>query len=243
MVDINVKYEIQTFPVGAFQCNCSVLSAMGLPGTIVVDPGDDAELVQSRVQHLQKPLTLLWHTHAHLDHVGATKSLFEWATKWNGDKGFPAPQIFLHEEDRWLYENIKLQSGALGLPSFEVVRDFSRIKDAQTYEGFPSLKALFTPGHTPGSCCLLADSFTGFEIQNSYKKSTIENDAAFLFSGDTLFRRSIGRTDLWGGDGKRIIQSIEKKLMPLSPNTVVIPGHGPITTIGEEKEMNPFLEL
>jgi hydroxyacylglutathione hydrolase len=237
-----VKYAIETFPVGAFQCNCSILSHPLKPGLWIVDPGDEAQFIIDRVRHFNRPIVSLWHTHAHLDHVGATKPLFEWAIDWNKNWSLGTPKIFLHEEDRWLYENIAIQSQMLGIPSFNVVPKFDRIKDRQKYEDFAGLSAIHTPGHTPGSCCLLADIHEDLSIESGFKKSSVEPTAPVLFSGDTLFRRSIGRTDLWGGDGKRILESIQKKLFTLDPLTVVIPGHGPISTIEEESDLNPFFE-
>jgi hydroxyacylglutathione hydrolase len=235
------SYIVETFPVGLFQCNCSILTRADQNNLCVIDPGDEFDLIQERIEFINKPVSFIWHTHAHLDHVGATKLLSEWASLWNKNFDAPPPQIYLHEEDRWLYENISIQATTLGLPSFEVTKTFERIKDSQTYADFPELKALHTPGHTPGSCCMSLATKAEISMASQLWKSSQDSESQVLFSGDTLFRRSIGRTDLWGGDGKKILNSISRKLMSLPENTLVIPGHGPVTTIEEEKEHNPFL--
>lgn len=238
---LKMAYEIETFPVGGFQCNCSLLMDFEKREAMVIDPGDDFSMILERLDHHQLTLKSLWHTHAHIDHVGATKALFEIFAERNAEKGLPAPRIFLHEGDRWLYENVAIQAKFLGLHPFEVTAAFEKITDGQKYEGFEGVQALHTPGHTPGSCCLKVKGAQNIEGPRALLNGEGSAESGLLFSGDTLFRRSIGRTDLWGGDGALILKSIQQKLMSLDPDTVVIPGHGPLTRIEEEKKKNPFL--
>ncbi len=207
---------------------------------LVIDPGEDLFKIIERVEFHGAAVSGLWHTHAHLDHIGATKNLWEWAVTWNEDKGMAPPPVWLHEADRWLYDNVAIQAGALGLPSVEVLANFSPIStgDLPNHEGY---KVLHTPGHTPGSCCLKLKKSADLHAPKSFVSSSQATAAGVLFSGDTLFKRSIGRTDLWGGNLEQLVKSIRGNLWGLAEDTVVVPGHGPFTTIGEEKEKNPFV--
>jgi glyoxylase-like metal-dependent hydrolase (beta-lactamase superfamily II) len=234
-------YEIETFPVGAFQCNCSLVMDPASKTAFVVDPGDEASLILDRVDHYGLTVSALWHTHAHIDHVGATKFLFEECRRRNREAGVADPVVYLHEGDRWLYENVAIQAAMLRLHPFDVTSEWTRICDQQTYEGFPGLRALHTPGHTPGSCCLDIKSPATLEVPRSYRIGGEQAAKRVVITGDTLFRRSIGRTDLWGGDGSLILKSIRAKLLGLPEDALVVPGHGPLTTIGGERAKNPFL--
>ena len=235
-------YEIQSFPVGAFQCNCSILVNPDTLDAIIIDPGDEAKSILERLSDPNLHVRALWHTHAHLDHVGATLPVFEELSKRNAAKGWPAPEVFLHEGDRWLYSNVSLQAQMMGLPHFHVTNDFRPIKDKQVYgEGFGGVEAIFTPGHTPGSCCLHVASDSRVDTLEADPFGLTGEASGVLLSGDTLFRRSIGRTDLWGGDSELIIKSIRTKVLSLPMETVVIPGHGPLTTLEQERDKNPFL--
>jgi hydroxyacylglutathione hydrolase len=205
----------ETFPVGPLQCNCTILGDPATGTALVIDPGDDAEVVLERLARHQLRAVALVHTHAHFDHVGATRRVAE-ATK---------AAIQLHEGDRFLYENLDMQGAAFGF-KFDPVLPVSRwVADGDTVgAGKVEVEVLHTPGHTPGSVC--------FRLGGA---------EPMLFSGDTLFQGSIGRTDLWGGDGRAIVRSIKSRLYGLPADTVVIPGHGPETTIGEERTTNPFV--
>lgn len=235
-----MAYQMITFPVGSFQCNCSLIFDPQSKQCIVVDPGDDGQDILDIVTENGLKVRALWHTHAHIDHIGATKELFQFIGEINRETGLPPPAVYLHEGDRWLYENVALQSQFLGLAPFEVTSSFEPITDGQTYEGLKGLKALHTPGHTPGSCCLAVHAECEVEAPRGIA-GNISQASRVVLSGDTLFRRSIGRTDLWGGNSEQIIRSIRGKLLNLDPNTLVIPGHGPVTKIEEEAEKNPFL--
>jgi glyoxylase-like metal-dependent hydrolase (beta-lactamase superfamily II) len=160
-----------------------------------------------------RPVALL-HTHAHLDHITGSRRIKE-AT------GAP---IRLHPADRPLYDALPEQAAFFGLRAEDPLPPDDSLVDAEAIRFGPyTLRALHTPGHTPGSVC--------FELEGS---------SPLLFSGDTLFRRSIGRTDLWGGDTRAILSSIREKLFRLPGDLAVICGHGPETTIDEEKRLNPF---
>jgi len=185
----------------------------------VVDPGDQAADILAALDRLGVQAVKLIHTHAHIDHVLATGEL----------AARTGAEIVLHREDRWLYDNVDLQSRMLGLPwSGEPPPppDRELDGDAALPFGRREANALHTPGHTPGSVCFFVEP---------------AGETPLLLAGDTLFRRSIGRTDLWGGSFDQIQVSIRERLFTLPADTIVIPGHGPPTTIGDEREQNPFV--
>jgi glyoxylase-like metal-dependent hydrolase (beta-lactamase superfamily II) len=205
----------EILPVGLLQCNCSIFGDESTREAVVVDPGDDISDIQAILARHHLRVTAIVITHAHIDHIGGAEKL---------KKSTGAP-VYMNENDRFLSGSLAMQAAWLGVPTPAdpgvdvAARDGDVISLAQT--GF---HVLHTPGHTPGSISLWIPA---------------ENK---LVAGDTLFRDSIGRTDLPGGDGGRILRSIHDKLMPLPDETVVIPGHGELTTIGREKEFNYFLQ-
>ena len=203
--------------LGPFQCNCNILACEKTKEAVVIDPGGEAEKIIRLLDERGYKTRYLLHTHAHLDHVGATEALQQ---KTGGT-------VCLHRGDLFLYENVAMQAALFGLPSFSVpeVQSFLEDRDALKF-GEYKVEVLHTPGHTPGSLTFLVDN--GSEAE--------------LFTGDTLFMGSIGRTDLWGGDYNQILHSIKDKLMPLEDPTQVHPGHGPSTTMGKERARNPFLQ-
>jgi glyoxylase-like metal-dependent hydrolase (beta-lactamase superfamily II) len=214
---------IKTFPVGTFQCNCTILADPVSGTAIIVDPGDNAEKIISEVQKTGCTVKYLIHTHAHLDHIGATK-----ATK---DKLGGA--ICLHKADQFLYDNMAMQGEFLGMqldPEVRAVDHYINQGD-ELESGALKAQVIHTPGHTPGSLCFL---FNGLKLSE-------DKTVNLLFSGDTLFAGSIGRTDLWGGDYDQIIASIKERLLILPGETLVVAGHGSTTTIGREKVSNPFV--
>jgi glyoxylase-like metal-dependent hydrolase (beta-lactamase superfamily II) len=208
----------ETFPVGLFQCNCTVLACGDTKDAVIIDPGGDVERIRQVVEHYDLTVKAIIHTHAHLDHIACTRDVKE---SHGGD-------ICLHRSDLSLYDGIAVQAAMFG--EMWKVRDVLPverfIEDGDAIE-FGKRKALVlhTPGHTPGSVC--------FEVT--------DGDKTLVFAGDTLFRRSIGRTDLPGGDPRQIAVSIRERLYTLPPDTVVIPGHGPNTLIAEEARKNPFV--
>lgn len=203
--------KLESFPVGPLGCNCSLLWNPETGRGLVVDPGGDAVKIRRRVEALGIKVEALLHTHAHFDHVGATKELQD---LWQ----CPA---HLHEGDDFLIENLDEQTGAFGMPRIPAP-DMTALNPG---DRFGDLGTLHTPGHTPGSCC----------FHGEFEKGQV------LLAGDTLFRRGVGRTDLWGGDYDQLEASIQGQLYGLASGTLVIPGHGPVTTIGEEKAGNPFV--
>lgn len=208
--------QIETFPTGPLGCNCSILVDPVSKDAIVIDPGGDFDEIRARLEKAGAKLATIVHTHTHIDHVGATAPL----QRWSG----AAARI--HEADRFLYNMLPIQAAFLGVATPETCEIDGDLNDGVIVKaGGLDLHVLHTPGHTPGSVSFLLEAPTG----------------AVAFTGDTLFRRGIGRTDLWGGDSQAIFSSIRRKLLTLDPSTRVITGHGPSTTIGEERDRNPFL--
>lgn len=206
---------IETFPVGPLACNCTILGDPATKEALVIDPGDEAGKIQERLAaHGLTPVALV-HTHAHVDHIGATRGVSETL----GGK------VLLHEKDRWLYDNLRMQADWVGLPGHDPVRLDAFLSEGDEVRfGAYAIAAIHTPGHTPGSLC--------FRLGHG----------DLLFSGDTLFAGSIGRTDLWGGSMDQILESIRVKLLaPFEAGTRVVTGHGPPTTIGRERKHNPFV--
>jgi glyoxylase-like metal-dependent hydrolase (beta-lactamase superfamily II) len=203
--------KLETFPVGPLGCNCSLLWDPETGRGLVVDPGGDGGKIRRRVETLGFRVTALLHTHAHFDHVGATRELQE---LWQ----CPA---HLHGDDAFLIEALDQQTGMFGMPAIP------RPEMAALNAGdrHLDLSTLHTPGHTPGSCC----------FHGAFEQGQV------VLAGDTLFRGGVGRTDLWGGSWERLEESIRRELYVLDGSTLVIPGHGPATTIGQEAEGNPFV--
>lgn len=210
----------ESFPVGLLGCNCSIVADPDTRQAIVVDPGDQAPDILARLERLGVQAVKLVHTHAHFDHVLGTGQVAERT----------GAEILLHPADRWLYDNVELQARFFGLPFSPDQQPPPPTRELTGDEvlafGHREARVLHTPGHTPGSLC--------FFVERS-------GETPVLFAGDTLFRRSIGRTDLWGGSLEQLTASIRDRLFSLPEETVVVPGHGPTTTIGAERESNPFV--
>lgn len=207
---------IETFPVGWLQCNCTILGDEQTREAIVIDPGDDPQEILARLKkHGLTPKQILC-THTHIDHVGAIYELQERA-------GTPAS---IHKADLFLFEKLDVQAQWIGIPMPKrgAIEHFVEDGGAVACHGV-EVGVIHTPGHTPGSATF-----------------HLPGDRNILFTGDTLFAQSIGRTDLWGGSHPQIIQSIQKKLMSFDDDTLVISGHGQVTTIGHERRYNPFLK-
>jgi len=205
------------FPVGPLGCNCTVLGDETSGEAIVVDGGDDVpQIAEALGEHKLHPKYLV-HTHAHFDHIGALGALRERV----GGEGL------LHPGDRPLYALLAEQGRWVGLPITlaPTTIDGDLEDDLVLRAGGVALRCLHTPGHTPGST-----SFA-FEVDGSTR----------LLSGDTLFRGSVGRWDLGGTSLEDIVASIREKLLTYPDETLVIPGHGPATTIGDERAGNPYL--
>jgi glyoxylase-like metal-dependent hydrolase (beta-lactamase superfamily II) len=201
-------------PVGPLQCNCSIVGDEVTREAIVIDPGDDIDDVLALVRKHNLQVKQIVITHAHIDHVGG-------AMKLRAATGAP---ILLNQNDYELLKMLDVQAAWLGMvPPGKVEIDQS-VGQADTVKaGSLTADVIHTPGHTEGSVCLY------FPAENK------------LIAGDTLFAGSIGRTDLPGGSMQTILRSLHEKVLALPDETIVIPGHGPLTTIGEERENNPFL--
>jgi glyoxylase-like metal-dependent hydrolase (beta-lactamase superfamily II) len=206
----------ETFAAGAFQCNCSVIACGDTKDAVVIDPGGEVDRIKQIVDHYDLTVRAIIHTHAHLDHIYCTRDVKE---AHGGEVG-------LHRDDMFLYQGFAMQAAMFGWQARETtpVERFLEHGDEVVF-GKRKARVVHTPGHTPGSIC--------FEV--------VDGSDTVLFAGDTLFRRSVGRTDLPGGDGKQLARSIRERLYTLAPNALVVPGHGPSTTIGEEARLNPFV--
>lgn len=234
----------EIIPVGLLQCNCSILGDSETREAIVIDPGDEVERILALLRKHQFKVRAIVSTHTHIDHVGGL-ALLHRAT------GAP---VLIHEADLELYGHLDTQAQWIGMPTPETTRiqDFLKEGDALRWGGFAA-RVLHTPGHTPGGISLVVDAANANDEKNHHAESARSHThsrvpaqsppraTARLISGDTLFQGSIGRTDLWGGSYPQIINSIREKLIVLPEEVVVYPGHGDTTTIGAERESNPFL--
>lgn len=206
---------LETFPVGPLQCNCTILGDEDAREAIVIDPGDDISRIHSRLTELGLKLKQILITHAHIDHVGGALKL----------KRITGAPILLNENDLPQLQMMDVQAGWLGMETPEVAPPDSSLDNGMKVglDRFPA-QVIHTPGHTQGSVSL---HFAPLNM---------------VFAGDTLFAGSIGRTDLPGGNSRQLLDSIRASLLTLPEETQVIPGHGPATTIGAERERNPFLQ-
>lgn len=207
--------NITTFPVGPLQCNCSIIFCPDTREAAIIDPGGDADKIMDFVNKQGLQVKYLLHTHAHFDHILASKEVKE-QTK---------AKICLHKKDKFLYDNLQGQGMLFGFKTDQPASIDQYLEDEEELEiGKFKSTILHTPGHTPGSLCF-----------------TVKDKDSTVFAGDTLFNGSIGRTDLWGGSFEDIIKSINNRLLVLDDSTLVIPGHGESTNIWKEKHHNPFL--
>lgn len=204
----------ETFPVGPLQCNCSILYDEPAGDATVIDPGGDLLKITGFLAARGLTLRQIVVTHAHLDHIAGAQLLSE-------QTGAP---VLYHQADLFQLGWMEQQAAWMGVATPRVAPPDASAEDGTSLlVGAESGTVLHTPGHTEGS------------ISIHFPQSRL------LLAGDTLFRGGIGRTDLPGGDGRLILRSIRDKLLPLPDATVVIAGHGPATTIGEERDANPFL--
>jgi hydroxyacylglutathione hydrolase len=205
----------EILPVGLLACNCSVFGDETTREAMVVDPGDNIEEIHDIVSRHGLTVKAIVITHAHIDHIGG-------AAKLKRATGAP---VYMNVNDTTLQKMLDVQASWLGIAPVEPVEIDQPAKDGDhLVVGAAEFQVLHTPGHTQGSISLWVPG------------------EGKLVAGDTLFRDSIGRTDLPGGDSRQILRSIHDKLLPLPEETVVIPGHGDTTTIGREKRHNYFLQ-
>jgi hydroxyacylglutathione hydrolase len=206
---------LEIFPVGPLQCNCTILGNEASGEAMVVDPGDNIPQILARLASHKLTLRQIIVTHGHIDHVGG-------ALRLRNATGAP---ILMNQNDLPQLEIMDQQAAWLGIPTPQVAPPDGSADDGMVV-GIAGHAAavLHTPGHTQGSICL---HFAPDHL---------------LLAGDTLFAGSIGRTDLPGGDSRQILYSLHDRLLTLPDQTRVIPGHGPATTIGDERQSNPFLQ-
>jgi len=216
-------------PVGLLQCNCCIIGDPRSHEAIVIDPGDEIERVLDLIGRYKLKVKAIVSTHAHIDHVGGLAKLYQYT-------GAP---VMMHNDDLALYNGMDAQAAFLGVPTPEIVDVHHLLKEGDVLQwGDFYANVIHTPGHTPGSVSLYLP--TPAEDDDSDANATLSLPQ--LFAGDTLFAGSIGRTDLWGGSYDQIIESLKEKILQLPDTTVVHPGHGHSTTIGHERETNPFLK-
>ena len=199
--------------VGPLACNCYVVGEEATRQAIVIDPGGDAEELATEITEQRLTITAIVATHAHFDHIIAAERL----------RAVTGAPFMLHDDDRplldWMQESGRLFLGVDLPPPPEV--DTSAKEGDRVTAGGVALEVIHTPGHSPGSISLVAPEA--------------------VFSGDTLFASSIGRTDLPGGDGQALLNAVRSKLFTLDGDLAVYPGHGPTTTLGAERAHNPFV--
>jgi hydroxyacylglutathione hydrolase len=204
----------EILPVGPLRCNCSIIGDETTHEAMVIDPGDNIDEVLALIRKHNLQVKQIVITHAHIDHVGG-------AMKLRAATGAP---ILLNQNDYALLKMLDVQATWIGVADPGKVEIDRSISTGETVTaGQHTAQILHTPGHTEGSICLY------FEAEKK------------LIAGDTLFAGSIGRTDLPGGSTQKIMRSLHDTVLALPDETVVVPGHGESTTIGEERETNPFL--
>lgn len=204
--------EIEILVVGSFMANCYILSGPESKRAIVIDPGDEFDKIKAAIEEKQLSVSYIIITHAHIDHVSAVAEL----------KALTGAQVLMHQEERMILDSLDGQANLFSLPTVKGFSVDRYVKDEEMIcVDSMCIKVLATPGHSPGGISLVADNA--------------------VFVGDLLFSGSVGRTDLPGGSEKVLLDSIWNKIMGLAEETVVYPGHGPVTTIGEERRTNPFL--
>jgi glyoxylase-like metal-dependent hydrolase (beta-lactamase superfamily II) len=214
--------HIESLVVGPLESNCYIITCPESQDVMIVDPGGDAPSILEALRRADRNASPRWlvNTHGHGDHIGANAEL---------KKAFPNMRIAIHVDDA-----PALTSPAINLSPFVGLSVRSpgadvELKEGDTIDlGKERFAVIHTPGHTPGGICL-------------YRAARQPGETPLLFSGDTLFAQSIGRGDLPGGDMDLLLRSIAEKLMPLPDSCIVYPGHGPTTTIGDERRLNPFL--
>ena len=205
----------ESFPVGPLACNCTILGDEETREAIVIDPGDEVSRIAKRLTEQGLKLKQILVTHGHIDHVGGALKL----------KRLTDAPIFMNERDLPQLDMMEEQARWLGVRAPETAPPDEGLAEGQVVglEHYPA-QVLHTPGHTQGSVCL---HFAPLKL---------------LIAGDTLFAGSIGRTDFPGGNFEQIMASLRTRVLALPDETRVLPGHGPLTTIGEEREGNPFLQ-
>jgi hydroxyacylglutathione hydrolase len=216
-----MAWKLDVVVVGPIQCNCYILTESVSGKAFLIDPGAESKQLFSYIEKRRLDLQSILITHAHIDHVGGIESL----------QAVTSAPVYYHKGDGFLYQDLKMQAQFFGVTPAQLMATQPSVGEDSLLDqqefAFENcrIRVVHTPGHTPGSVCFHASG---------------EED--LIFTGDTLFAGSIGRTDLWGGNYEQIIDSIQSKLMTLPDSVMVLPGHGPDTTIGDERRSNPFLK-
>jgi len=209
--------KVESFSLGPFAANCLVLSPERGSEVFLVDPGFDVEQVLTWLAHRGKKPRAVLLTHAHLDHAYGAAAVVE---------AFPGTPVWLHPEDAPLFENLATQAALFGFPPPATVPGQPRLADFQELPlADEKLLVRHCPGHSPGHVVFIGE----------------DGGEPWAVVGDVIFAGSVGRTDLWGGSFEALERSIRQVVYALADRTVLYPGHGPTTTVGEEKRSNPFV--
>jgi hydroxyacylglutathione hydrolase len=208
--------QVEMITVGPFQSNCFVVACEETGDAMLVDAGDDGDLILSTVERLNVDVKMIVNTHAHIDHVSALAVV----------AGALKVPVLMHKNEQPLYEMIPQQAAMFGLPAPALVKIDRYVTGGEELSiGKFVAEVVESPGHSPGGICLV---FRGAS-------------PPCVFVGDVLFQGSIGRTDLFGANHRTMMATLKNVVMQLPDAMVVYPGHGPETTIGREKRSNPFL--
>ncbi len=215
------RLKMETFTNGLVAANCSIVWDPDTMDAIVIDPGDDSKTVIEAIRKKNLNVKYLLHTHAHFDHIGESKQI----------KDELDTPIYLHKDEAPVYEQMAQQGLMFGVQLSEPGEVDHYFTDGEQLGFSPDdnstiFTVIHTPGHSPGGAAFYSEAFEGGPV---------------LFSGDTLFMGSIGRTDLPGGNHETLMTSIREKIYTLDPNTTVVCGHGPNTSVGHEMKTNPFV--
>lgn len=228
--------------VGPFQCNCRLVACPKTGEAVLVDPGDEPQKILKALAEARTAsgapvrVKYLFHTHGHLDHIGAARPVKEALQAAGAGAGSDSekgkgPLIALHRGDEEIYRMLRTQGALFGMTHYEEPLPIEHYleHEEEIRVGELRFSVIHTPGHSPGSVCLRLHEDSGLGVRET------------LYSGDTLFQGSVGRTDLWGGDQDLMFRNIHERILTLDGDTRVCPGHGPETRISVEKRSNPFL--
>lgn len=208
-----MKFSIH--PVTAYQQNCSLVWCEATHEAALIDPGGDAEMLLDVVRRAHVRVTKLLLTHGHIDHVGGAGEIA---------RALDVPIVGPHRDDAFLLESLPQQAAMFGFPHADTLQPDQWLSDGETLRlGEGELQVVHCPGHTPGHVVI-------FDPQGRH-----------AFVGDVLFQGSIGRTDFPRGNHRDLIASIKNKLFPLGDDVAFVPGHGPMSTFGQERRSNPFV--
>jgi hydroxyacylglutathione hydrolase len=207
--------EYLTLPVTPFQQNCNLLWETASRKALVLDPGGDMDIILERIERLKLHVEGILLTHGHLDHVGAAEALAH---------HFQVPVMGPQRQDQFLFQSLPVQAEMFGFPSIAAFQPDSWLEHGQLLRlGEERLELRHCPGHTPGHLVV------------------VNHNQRLVFTGDVLFRGSIGRSDFPRGDHQQLLESIARELLSLDDSYRIVPGHGPESTIGQERRENPFL--